>query len=155
MHLISEYSIQFQICLCLILCVSLISDATATPSDLAVDPSNRNLINRYTDEPFPWLGDTAWSAIKELSKSEMDTYLDYRQRQGFTVIQVILIGHDPGPDKYGYHQLNATSAVLVPNTTTPKTRTKTKNTPSRADMFFPKLIFAFALSEESSWPTVK
>lgn len=79
------------------------SNAVATPSDLIVDATKRNLINRHTGAPFLWLGDTAWSATKELSKSDMDAYLDQRKNQGFTVIQVILIGHDPGSNHYGHY----------------------------------------------------
>ncbi len=90
------------------------SIATANPCDLVVDPAGRNLVHRRSGEPFVWLGDTAWSAIKQLTRAEMDAYLDSRQQQGFTVVQVILIGHDPGPNQAGHWPFNGSWDVTSP-----------------------------------------
>lgn len=90
------------------------SISLANPCDLVVDPAKRNLVDRQTGQPFVWLGDTAWSAIKQLTRDEMDVYLDTRQQQGFTVVQVILIGHDPGPNQAGHWPFNGSWDATSP-----------------------------------------
>jgi hypothetical protein len=53
--------------------------------------------HRYlTDQkgtPFFWSGEAAWSLIVQLSKADIDYYLDNRKEKGFTVIMVNLIEH--------------------------------------------------------------
>lgn len=39
-------------------------------------------------EPFFWLADTCWSAFTNITEDEWDEYLDFRQRQGFNVLQI-------------------------------------------------------------------
>ncbi|SMF28254.1 Putative collagen-binding domain of a collagenase [Alteromonadaceae bacterium Bs31] len=44
----------------------------------------------HTDgEPFLWMGDTAWGMFQQLTREEIDRYLDNRQALGFTVIQSV------------------------------------------------------------------
>lgn len=43
------------------------------------------------DQPFFYLGDTAWSAFADASVDEWSYYLDYRRRQGFNAVQVSLL----------------------------------------------------------------
>ncbi len=67
-------------------------------------------------KPFFWLGDTGWLLFKKCTKEEAILYLDTRQKQGFNVIQVMLL-----------HELSATDAdgdsalvdkdISMPNTT--------------------------------------
>lgn len=42
-------------------------------------------------EPFFWLGDTAWSIANLYTPAEAEEYLDHRARQGFTVINVMMV----------------------------------------------------------------
>lgn len=46
------------------------------------------------DKPFFWLGDTAWLLLSRLNRDETERYLATRQRQGFNVVQVMLL-HTP------------------------------------------------------------
>lgn len=39
--------------------------------------------------PFLWIGDTGWGMIQQLTREEVDLYLDSRQELGFTVIQTV------------------------------------------------------------------
>ena len=41
--------------------------------------------------PFFWLGDTAWQLIQQLTPDECSYYLHTRSRQGFTVIQTVVL----------------------------------------------------------------
>ena len=43
------------------------------------------------DEPFFWLGDTAWLLFQKLSYEEALVYLDNRAAKGFNVIQATLV----------------------------------------------------------------
>ena len=53
--------------------------------------------------PFLWIGDTAWGMFQQLTREEVDQYLDNRQELGFTVIQSVAYwyphggGIDSGP----------------------------------------------------------
>ena len=53
--------------------------------------------------PFLWMGDTAWGMFQQLSREEVDLYLDNRQKLGFNVIQSVAFwyphggGIDSGP----------------------------------------------------------
>ncbi len=51
---------------------------------------------RYFQEngrPFFWLGDTAWLLLKKCTREETIAYLDTRRRQGFNVVQIMVL-HD-------------------------------------------------------------
>ncbi len=53
--------------------------------------------HRYLEaggKPFFWLGDTAWLILAKLSREETERYLAARERQGFNVIQVMML-HRP------------------------------------------------------------
>ncbi|PWC18092.1 DUF4038 domain-containing protein [Brenneria corticis] len=43
------------------------------------------------DKPFFYLADTVWSAFTNISEEEWEYYLDYRKRQGFTVLQINIL----------------------------------------------------------------
>jgi hypothetical protein len=43
------------------------------------------------DAPFFWMGDTAWLLLSRLDREEAEQYLATRQRQGFNVIQVMVL----------------------------------------------------------------
>lgn len=46
--------------------------------------------------PFFWLGDTAWQLIQETTRDECSYYLQTRARQGFTVIQTVVLAEFGG-----------------------------------------------------------
>jgi hypothetical protein len=59
---------------------------------LRVSDDSRSLVDADR-RPFLLQGDTAWSAIVQLTPSDLETYLDERQRQGFNAILVNLLEH--------------------------------------------------------------
>ena len=73
--------------------------ATAVVSAVAEDPATFPLVvrpgQRYledvTGKPFLIHGDTAWSLIAELTREDVDRYLDDRHARGFNTILVSLI----------------------------------------------------------------
>lgn len=69
---------------------------------LRVSP-NQRFLARKDGRPFFWLGDTGWLLFKKCTREETLTYLDTRQRQGFNVIQVMLL-HDLQDARNAYHQ---------------------------------------------------
>src|SRR5580765_614961 len=53
---------------------------------------------------FFWLGDTGWELFHRLDRDEADLYLETRSRQGFTVIQAVVLAEFDGlhtPNAYG------------------------------------------------------
>ncbi len=43
-----------------------------------------------------WIGDTAWGMFQQLTREEIDQYLDHRQQLGFTVIQSVAFWYPHG-----------------------------------------------------------
>lgn len=58
---------------------------------LKVSPNGRFFTEN--GKPFFWLGDTAWLLLKKCTREETLKYLDTRKKQGFNVVQVMLL-HD-------------------------------------------------------------
>jgi len=50
---------------------------------------NKHYIQHADGTPFLWIGDTGWGMIQQLTREEVDQYLDNRQELGFTVIQSV------------------------------------------------------------------
>ena len=46
--------------------------------------------------PFFWLGDTAWELFHRLNHAEVEAYLEVRSRQGFNLIQAVLLAEQDG-----------------------------------------------------------
>ncbi|MBN2698414.1 MAG: glycoside hydrolase family 140 protein [Bacteroidales bacterium] len=68
-----------------------------------------NYIVTRNDEPFFWLGGTAWELIHRLNREEVDRYLADRAEKGFTVIQTVILAELDGlntPNAYGEKPLN-------------------------------------------------
>ena len=66
--------------------------------------SDRNYIVTEQNEPFFWLGGTAWELIHRLNREEIDRYLSDRADKGFTVIQTVILAELDGlntPNAYG------------------------------------------------------
>ena len=69
---------------------------------------NQRYITTVENEPFFWLGGTAWELIHRLTKEEIDLYLTDRARKGFTVIQTVILAERDGlntPNAYGHKPL--------------------------------------------------
>ena len=66
--------------------------------------NNQNYLVTKNDEPFFWLGGTAWELIHRLTKEDIDMYLTDRANKGFTVIQTVILAELDGlntPNAYG------------------------------------------------------
>jgi hypothetical protein len=57
---------------------------------------NRRFLVTASNEPFFWLGDTAWELFHRLNLAEIRQYFANRQAKGFTVIQAVLLGEVDG-----------------------------------------------------------
>lgn len=60
---------------------------------LVISPNGR-FLQTAEGRPFFWLGDTGWLMFQKLHRDEVIRYLDVRQRQGFNVIQCMIL-HNP------------------------------------------------------------
>ncbi|HEY8784589.1 MAG TPA: glycoside hydrolase family 140 protein [Mucilaginibacter sp.] len=65
-------------------------------------------------KPFFWLGDTGWLLFTKLKREEAEQYLDTRSKQGFNVIQVMVLHGSGDVNAYG------DSALVNKNITIPK-----------------------------------
>ena len=75
---------------CLTLSTSLLiaESAWETHGKLEVSEDGHR-IQHDDGAPFLWIGDTAWGMFQQLTREEVDLYLDDRQALGFTVIQSV------------------------------------------------------------------
>jgi hypothetical protein len=81
------------------------SGAQGAPAfPLALEPGKRYLVDA-AGKPFLIHGDTAWSLIADLTREEVDLYLEDRRARGFNTILVNLIEHrfasNPPANAYG------------------------------------------------------
>ena len=66
----------------------------AVPAAAQTPPLSVSANHRYLEaggKPFFWMGDTAWLLLSRLNREEAEHYLATRQRQGFNVIQVMVL----------------------------------------------------------------
>lgn len=81
--------------------------------DLRITNNSRYFENQK-GEPFFWLGDTAWELFHRLDKEDAKHYLQTRAKQGFTVIQAVILAERDGvktPNANGdlpFHELDPT-----------------------------------------------
>jgi hypothetical protein len=62
-------------------------------SNLQVSPDKKTF-ELYNEEHFFWLGDTCWSASWKAKWEEWETYVNYRSKQGFNVLQICSIPYE-------------------------------------------------------------
>jgi hypothetical protein len=89
--------------------------------------SNGHYIQHADGSPFLWIGDTGWGMFQQLTREEVNQYLDSRQSLGFTVIQAVAHwsphggGLNRSPDNaanaYGHRPF--TGEAKYPNTSQP------------------------------------
>jgi len=53
------------------------------------------------NKPFFWLGDTGWLLFSKMKREQAEQYLDTRSKQGFNVIQVMVVHSTSEVDAYG------------------------------------------------------
>jgi hypothetical protein len=68
-------------------------------------------------KPFFWLGDTGWLLFSKLKREDAEKYLDTRSKQGFNVIQVMVVHSTSETNAYG------DSALVNKNIATPAVET--------------------------------
>jgi hypothetical protein len=74
---------------------------------LKVSDNKRYIVTR-DNEPFFWLGGTAWELIHRLTREEVDLYINDRKGKGFTIIQTVVLAELNGlntPNAYGHKPL--------------------------------------------------
>lgn len=69
-----------------------------TPLPVKVSPSGHYLVTS-DGKPFFWLADTAWELIHSTTPEEQRYYLHTRAREGFTVIQAVVLAEMNGLNK--------------------------------------------------------
>ncbi|TNF41862.1 MAG: DUF4038 domain-containing protein, partial [Cytophagales bacterium] len=62
---------------------------------IQVHPDQKYLMTAE-GEPFFWLADTAWELFHRLDEKEATDYLDTRQKQGFNVVQAVVLAELDG-----------------------------------------------------------
>lgn len=78
---------------------------------------NKRFLQTQNGKPFFWMGDTGWLLFVKCTREEAVLYLDARKKQGFNVIQVMLL-HDVNTAKNAYGSPALKNAdVSKPNTT--------------------------------------
>lgn len=70
---------------------------------------NGHVIQHTDGRPLLWLGDTAWGMFQQLTREDVDYYLDQREKSGFTVIQSVAFWypHGGGLDSGPHNAANA------------------------------------------------
>jgi hypothetical protein len=63
-------------------------------------------------KPFFWLGDTGWLLFSKMKREEAEQYLDIRSKQGFNVIQVMVIHSIGEVNAYGDSALTNKNIAL-------------------------------------------
>jgi hypothetical protein len=58
--------------------------------------ANGRFLTTAEGQPFFYLGDTAWELFHRLSREDVDFYLETRARQGFNVIQAVVLAEYGG-----------------------------------------------------------
>lgn len=71
----------------------LVATCTAASAQTIRISANKRFFSDQSGRPFFWLGDTAWLLFVRCSREDTIRYLETRRRQGFNVVQVMLI-HD-------------------------------------------------------------
>ncbi|MCS7191410.1 MAG: glycoside hydrolase family 140 protein [Armatimonadetes bacterium] len=72
-------------------------------------PNYRRYLVTEKDQPFFYLGDTAWELFHRLTREEAEIYLRDRAQKGFTVIQAVVLAEFDGlntPNAYGQKPLH-------------------------------------------------
>lgn len=80
---------------CLFLCLLPLWLPAAAPAVLKVSDNQRYLVDA-AGKPFFYLADTAWELFHRLNEEDAELYLSARAKQGFTVIQCVVLAECDG-----------------------------------------------------------
>lgn len=88
---------------------------------------NGHFIEHTNGTPFLWIGDTGWGMMQQLTRPEIDEYLDNRKKLGFTLIQTVLhwsphgggLKRSPDNAKNAYGHSPFHGSESAPNTAEP------------------------------------
>ncbi len=75
----------------------------ALPAAAQTPPLGVSANARYLEaggRPFFWMGDTAWLLLSRLNREETEHYLATRKRQGFNVVQVMVLHTNKMTNRY-------------------------------------------------------
>lgn len=75
----------------------------ATPAAAQTPLLSVSANHRYLEaggKPFFWMGDTAWLLLSRLNREETENYLATRKRQGFNVVQVMVLHTSKMTNRY-------------------------------------------------------
>jgi len=110
--LIGTYSVQAPKVGLSILLIVIYASSSLTVKGQRLPPlkisDNRRYFVTQENEPFFWLGDTAWELIHRLNREETDLYLTDRKEKGFTIIQTVILAELDGlntPNAHGHKPL--------------------------------------------------
>ena len=104
--------------------VSGVSSAQENRLPMLKISSNKRFFSTSDGKPFFWLGDTGWLLFVKSSREDAIKYLDTRQRQGFNVVQVMVLHQlKSAVNKYGDSALKNAN-ISSPVTTTGSDFTK-------------------------------
>src|SRR5262245_62011465 len=87
----------------LTLLLTLATLTAAVPPPLKVSENRRFLVTA-DNQPFFWLGDTAWELFHRSNREDAEQYLKKRAEQRFTVVQAVVLAEVNGlndPNAYG------------------------------------------------------
>jgi hypothetical protein len=105
-----------------IICCLLFSFKGDTGNDLhPLKISENHRFFMAEDKPFFWLGDTGWLLFSKLKREDAERYFDTRSKQGFNVVQVMVLHSLSETDAYG------DSALTHKDITNPKLDTNKNN----------------------------
>ncbi|WP_214073589.1 glycoside hydrolase family 140 protein [Mucilaginibacter sp. dw_454] len=85
-----------------LLSILLLAAQVSAFAQFTVSPDKHYILK--DNQPFFWLGDTAWELFHRLNREDADFYLKHRSEQGFTVIQAVALAEFDGlnkPNVYG------------------------------------------------------
>jgi hypothetical protein len=89
--------------------------------------ANGHYIQHKDGTPFLWIGDTGWGMFQQLTREQVDQYLDNRQALGFNVIQAVAhwsphgggMSRSPNNAANAYGHRPFTGEEKLPNTAEP------------------------------------
>lgn len=88
----------------LIIIVFLLMQVYDASPQISVHTSGSYLMEIKKSKPFFWLGDTGWELFHRITRNDVVEYLDVRQKQGFNLIQAVVLAENNGiitPNRYG------------------------------------------------------
>lgn len=108
---INKKSLKYALALVLNVCLAanrLNAQPWAVHGKLVVSSQNPWYIQYSDGAPFFWLGDTGWEMLHLLNRQDIAAYLSVRSKQGYNVIQTVLVSEfihsNKETDTYHFHK---------------------------------------------------